>query len=283
MSNSMIFNTKILQDSVMSGENQSRYLTIRKTPANPPRTNVAWEAVKLDMAQIASRRAQNAATLDKALDVITAIAIATGQTENEQTVSPAGTAASETTKGAVAAAGAGEAVSAETVTANVANLIDRVDPGYRQRAGHQHFGSHCRNSAGSGHHGRRSVHSPPRRRPLLREANRLPAKGKKHELVIGAENHRQGSEGRCRMARRRSENRGQADRALDPPLAPLLTALENLLAKVDPQNQTPALVQSIATALAAVPASALPAVISAIEKALATPTTPASAPAPASS
>lgn len=71
--------------------------------------------------------------------------------------------------------------------------------------------------------------------------------------------------------------------ALDPPLAPLLTALENLLAKVDPQNQTPALVQSIATALAAVPASALPAVISAIEKALATPTTPASAPAPASS
>lgn len=88
----------------------------------------AWEAVKLDQAQIASRRAQNAATFDKAMDVIQAIAIATGQTENEQTVSPAGTAASETTKGAVAAAGAGEAVSAEAVTANVANLFTALTP-----------------------------------------------------------------------------------------------------------------------------------------------------------
>ena len=127
MSNSMIFNTKILQDSVMSRENQAA-LDNQENARESAANQRAWEAVKLDMAQIASRRAQNAATLDKALDVITAIAIATGQTENEQTVSPAGTAASETTKGAVAAAGAGEAVSAETVTANVANLMTALTP-----------------------------------------------------------------------------------------------------------------------------------------------------------
>ena len=51
-----------------------------------------------------------------------------GATEGQQTVSPAGTAASETTKGAVAAAGAGEAVSAEAVTANVANLFTSLTP-----------------------------------------------------------------------------------------------------------------------------------------------------------
>ena len=51
-----------------------------------------------------------------------------GTTEGQQTVSPAGTAASETTKGAVAAAGAGEAVSAEAVTANVANLFTSLTP-----------------------------------------------------------------------------------------------------------------------------------------------------------
>jgi hypothetical protein len=62
--------------------------------------------------------------------------------------------------------------------------------------------------------------------------------------------------------------------AIDPAIGPIFTALENLLAKVDPSNQTPALVQTVATALAAVPASALPAVIAAIEKALATPTIP---------
>lgn len=88
----------------------------------------AWEAISLDQAQTASRRAQNAASFDKAMDSIVAVAIATGQTENQQTVSPAGTAASETTKGAVAAAGAGEAVSAETVTANVANLMTSLVP-----------------------------------------------------------------------------------------------------------------------------------------------------------
>jgi hypothetical protein len=96
----------------------------RETAANAR----AWESVKLDQAQTASRRAQNAASMDKALDTILAVAIATGQTENEQTVSPAGTAASETTKGAVAAAGAGEAVSAEAVTANVANLFTALTP-----------------------------------------------------------------------------------------------------------------------------------------------------------
>jgi hypothetical protein len=51
-----------------------------------------------------------------------------GTTESQQTVSPAGTAASETTKGAVAAAGGGEAVSAEAVTANIANLFTSLTP-----------------------------------------------------------------------------------------------------------------------------------------------------------
>lgn len=88
----------------------------------------AWEAISLDQAQIASRRAQNAATFDKAMDSIVAIAAQVGVTEGQQTVSPAGTAASETTKGAVAAAGAGEAVSAEAVTANVANLFTSLTP-----------------------------------------------------------------------------------------------------------------------------------------------------------
>lgn len=120
MADSQIFNAKILQDSVMSRENQAaidNQENARETAAN----GRAWEAVKLDQAQIASRRAQNAASFDKAMDVITAIAIATGQTENEQTVSPAGTAESETAKGAVGTANA-------QVAANIADLATSLVP-----------------------------------------------------------------------------------------------------------------------------------------------------------
>jgi hypothetical protein len=88
----------------------------------------AWEAVSLDLAQTASRRAQNAATIDHAINAGIVLAGQVGTTEGQQTVSPAGTAASETTKGAVAAAGAGEAISAEAVTANVANLFTSLTP-----------------------------------------------------------------------------------------------------------------------------------------------------------
>jgi hypothetical protein len=88
----------------------------------------AWEAVSLDLAQTASRRAQNAATVDHALNVAMAIANQVGSSEAQQVVSPAGTAASETAKGAVADAGAGEAVSAEAITANVANLFTSLTP-----------------------------------------------------------------------------------------------------------------------------------------------------------
>ena len=88
----------------------------------------AWEAISLDMAQTASRRAQNSATIDHAINAGMLISGQVGATEGQQTVSPAGTAASETTKGAVAAAGAGEAVSAEAVTANVANLFTALTP-----------------------------------------------------------------------------------------------------------------------------------------------------------
>ncbi len=88
----------------------------------------AWEAISLDMAQTASRRALNAATIDHAINAGIVLSGQIGTTEGQQTVSPAGTAASETTKGAVAAAGAGEAVSAEGVTANVVNLFTALTP-----------------------------------------------------------------------------------------------------------------------------------------------------------
>ena len=96
----------------------------------------AWEAISLEQAQISNRRAQNAATIDHAINASMVISGQIGNTEGQQTVSPAGTAASETTKGAVAAAGAGEAVSAETVTANTANLMTALTPviGYDKAA-----------------------------------------------------------------------------------------------------------------------------------------------------
>lgn len=86
----------------------------------------AWE-------DIALRRSQNAATVDHYINMGAALAGQVGVTEGQQTVSPAGTAASETAKGAVAAAGAGIAVAAEGVaTANqaiadaVANLVNAL-------------------------------------------------------------------------------------------------------------------------------------------------------------
>jgi hypothetical protein len=88
----------------------------------------AWEAISLDMAQTASRRAQNSATIDHAINANIVLSSQVGTTEGQQTVSPAGTAASETAKGAVAAAGAGEAVSAEGITANVVNLFTSLTP-----------------------------------------------------------------------------------------------------------------------------------------------------------
>jgi hypothetical protein len=88
----------------------------------------AWEAISLDQAQIATRRAQNAATFDHAINAGIILAGQVGTSEAQQVVSPAGTAASETAKGAVADAGAGEAVSAEAVTANVANLFTSLTP-----------------------------------------------------------------------------------------------------------------------------------------------------------
>jgi hypothetical protein len=88
----------------------------------------AWESVKLAQAQNNLRREQNAATIDHAINAGIVLSGQIGITEGQQTVSPAGTAASETTKGAVAAAGAGEAVSAEAVTASVANLTTALVP-----------------------------------------------------------------------------------------------------------------------------------------------------------
>jgi hypothetical protein len=88
----------------------------------------AWEAVSLEQAHISNRRAQNAATIDHAINANLVLSAQVGSTEGQQTVSPAGTAESETVKGAVAAAGASEAVSAAAVTANVANLMTTLTP-----------------------------------------------------------------------------------------------------------------------------------------------------------
>ncbi len=88
----------------------------------------AWEAISLDLAQTASRRAQNAATIDHAINAGIVLSGQVGTTEGQQTVSPAGTAASETVKGAVAAAGAGEAVSAlaTAISQTIAALVPVV-------------------------------------------------------------------------------------------------------------------------------------------------------------
>lgn len=115
-------NMKLLFDDVMAMLSRQR--------KNGEGNDNAWEAVKLSQAQNDLRRQQNAATIDHLAQLGLLQLTQTGATENQQTVSPAGTAASETAKGAVADAGAGIAVSAEGVaTANqaiadsVANLV----------------------------------------------------------------------------------------------------------------------------------------------------------------
>ena len=76
----------------------------------------AWEDLKL-------RRAHNSATFDHSINAGIVLAGQAGVTEGQQTVSPAGTAASEAIKGAVGVAGAGQAVNAETITSAVAQLV----------------------------------------------------------------------------------------------------------------------------------------------------------------
>lgn len=79
----------------------------------------AWNTIVLEAAQIANRRAQNAATFDHAINAALVIATQVGQTEGQQTVSPEGTAASEAIKGGVG-------VAAEQVSANIADLATIV-------------------------------------------------------------------------------------------------------------------------------------------------------------
>lgn len=88
----------------------------------------AWESVRLEQAQITNFNARNAAVIAHFVNSGLALAGQVGVTESQQTVSPAGTSASEAIKGAVGAAAAGEAVSAEAVTANVANLFTALTP-----------------------------------------------------------------------------------------------------------------------------------------------------------
>ena len=69
------------------------------------------------------RRAQNAATIDHLAQLGIIAAGQTGVTEGQQTVSPAGTALSESLKGAVGVAAAGQAVNAEALTSAVGQLF----------------------------------------------------------------------------------------------------------------------------------------------------------------
>jgi hypothetical protein len=82
-------------------------------------SNRAWEDLKL-------RKAQNAATFDHFVNMstagATAVAEQTGQTEESQTVSPVRTATGDAIVGSVG-------VSADAVTANVADLLSAVLPG----------------------------------------------------------------------------------------------------------------------------------------------------------
>ncbi len=108
----------------------------------------AWEAISLDMAQTASRRSQNAASLDHFISMGTALAGQVGVTEGQQTVSPIRTGAADsqnqqpagavyppirnvdqggaTSTNVVQAAMDGIATANEQVAANIAALSDVV-------------------------------------------------------------------------------------------------------------------------------------------------------------
>ena len=97
-------NMKLLFDDTMA--HLARERTVALSQDN------AWETLRFSTAQDAQ--------VVKHLAQLAAVAVGqTGQTENQQTVSPAGTAASEAAK-------AGVAVSAEQVAANIAALSDVV-------------------------------------------------------------------------------------------------------------------------------------------------------------
>lgn len=102
---------------------------LQKTFAQAQLPN-AWELLSQrlanDAASLSNRTNNNAASFDFALKSAIAYGFSTAMTENQQTVSPAGTAASETTKGTVAAAGAGEAVAAQGVATGSQAIADAL-------------------------------------------------------------------------------------------------------------------------------------------------------------
>lgn len=101
----------------------------------------AWEAIALDMAQLASRRAMNAASFDHAVSMGSVLAAQAGVTEGQAAVSPIRTGAADTQvqqpAGAVyppirnvdqsgATATAGTQAAQEQIAANIAALSDVV-------------------------------------------------------------------------------------------------------------------------------------------------------------
>ena len=102
---------------------------IQKVFAQQPMPN-AWELLSQtlikDAVALSNRVNNNNAFADFALKIGLVAAQATANTENQQTVSPADTASSETAKGAVADAGAGIAAGTTTITDAMANFVQGV-------------------------------------------------------------------------------------------------------------------------------------------------------------
>ena len=102
----------------------------------------AWEAISLDLAQTASRRAQNAATFDHAINAGIILSGQVGTTSAQQTTSPVRTASGDNLAagaspanrivdetGAVAAGGVNASVAEAAlgnVTAQLADLVTQV-------------------------------------------------------------------------------------------------------------------------------------------------------------
>ena len=104
-------NMKLLFDNTLA--HLGRVQTVAASHDN------AWETLRFTTAQ-------DAQVVKHLAQLATVAANQTGQTENQQTVSPAGTAASETAKGAVADAGSGIAVAAEGVAVANQSIADAV-------------------------------------------------------------------------------------------------------------------------------------------------------------
>lgn len=106
-------NMKLLFDDVMSDISHDRKTSLRLS----------------EQAQLQALRAQtNANTIDHIVNAALAIALVTGDTENEQTVDPIRTSAADAPIAAEATSDAGVAVSAQAVATSLGNLASALVP-----------------------------------------------------------------------------------------------------------------------------------------------------------